>query len=148
MPETSQRSPQSQVYRHIFFLFYFFKTDFWDLFVSFIIPFFVAINDPSYNFITVFCAFHLNVGYLVYAKSVTIAYNYAPKSFERTWQKNIDRDPAYYLRNANDYHLVHLGQNYLKNLHSTHFQLPGMRSIPKSNSKTIKPPSNGHFVPI
>jgi len=52
----------------------------------------------------------------------SIAYNYAPKSFERTWQKNIDRDPAYNLRNANDYHLVQPRTELFKK--STFYALP------------------------
>jgi hypothetical protein len=36
----------------------------------------------------------------------SIEYKSAPSSFDRTWQKNIDRDPTYNLRNAADYHLI------------------------------------------
>jgi hypothetical protein len=38
----------------------------------------------------------------------SIEYNSARRSFERTWPKNIDREPAYNLRNATDYYLIQL----------------------------------------
>ena len=34
-----------------------------------------------------------------------VEYKYAPPSFENTWIKNSDREPAILLRNANDYYL-------------------------------------------
>ncbi len=34
-----------------------------------------------------------------------VEYKYAPLSFENTWIKNSDREPAIQLRNANDYYL-------------------------------------------
>ncbi len=36
----------------------------------------------------------------------SVEYNYAPNSFEDTWQKNNERDPVRDLRNANEYFIM------------------------------------------
>jgi len=52
----------------------------------------------------------------------SIAYNYAPCSFDGVWIRNIDRDPNLNLRNANDFFLEHPRTETFKR--STLYSLP------------------------
>ena len=54
----------------------------------------------------------------------TIYYKTAPSSFDRTWQKNSDRDPNYNLRNADDYYLTQPRTELFKK--STFYALPSV----------------------
>ncbi len=63
----------------------------------------------------------------------TIEYKLAPKSFDEVWQKNTDRDPAYNLRNANDYYLTHPRTELFKK--STFYALPSVWNSKIQNSK-------------
>ncbi len=52
----------------------------------------------------------------------SVEYNYAPNSFEDTWQKNNERDPVRDLRNANEYFIMQPRTETLKK--STLYALP------------------------
>jgi len=60
-----------------------------------------------------------------------IEYKYAPPSFEDTWQKNRDRDPAVNLRNADDFYITRPRTETFKK--STFYAIPrhGMNSFQK-----------------
>jgi hypothetical protein len=51
----------------------------------------------------------------------SIAYSYAPNSFNGVWIRNADREPNRKLRNANDFYLEHPRTETLKNLHYIHY---------------------------
>jgi hypothetical protein len=59
----------------------------------------------------------------------SIEYNYAPKAFASTWQKNSERNIGHELRNENDYYLPHPRLEFFEKSLYTHCLLRGMMQV-------------------